>query len=325
MATFTPLSSERAAELLAAFGVEVAKVVPIPAGSVNSNYRIEARGGQPFFARVYEEQDRPGAEAEARLLAHLASRRVPTPRPIARTDGAGYTALLASPRGVRPLALFPWCAGELLCQKRVDASVAHAVGVALAEVHLAARDFGEPRPGRFRIQDLHARLATIAEADDPELRAMAPRIAEKLDRAVSERDPSLPRGIVHGDLFRDNVLWDGGRIAALLDFESACEGSFAYDLMVTVLAWCFGDDLELALARAMLGGYESVRRLEPRERAALAVEGRIAALRFTTTRITDFTMRAGLGARVMKDWRRFWARHERVERLGAEGMAALGG
>ena len=109
------------------------------------------------------------------------------------------------------------------------------------------------------------------------------------------RDRSLPRGLIHGDLFRDNVLWaPSGEIAALLDFESACEGSYAYDLMVTVLSWCFGDDLDGGpRASSVRDGYARVRPLAEQEAQALGAEGvRFAALRFTRdAHITDYAMR----------------------------------
>jgi homoserine kinase type II len=318
MATYTPLSLANAAAVGRAFGLDVRAVVPVPAGSVNSNYRLDVHGRGPIFARIYEEQDRAGAEAEARLLDHLASRGVGTPRPLPRVDGGGFTAETQGPSASerRPVALFPWQGGEILCQSRVTAAVAGTVGRKLAETHLAAETFAEPRPGRFRIADLRRRLERVARAEDPALRALAPEIGARLDRAEKARNADLPRGIIHGDLFRDNVLWEGDTLVALLDFESACDGSWVYDLMVTVLAWCYGDDLEEKLARAMFAGYAAVRRLSAAERDALPVEGRIGALRFTVTRITDFAMRPAIGERVMKDYRRFWARHERIEALG---------
>ena len=104
----------------------------------------------------------------------------------------------------------------------------------------------------------------------------------------------------------------------MLDFESACDGFWAYDLMVTALAWCYGSDLDEDLARAMFRGYTHVRRPTSLEIAAMSNEGRIGALRFTITRITDFEMRRGIGERVMKDYRRFFARHERLVELGDE-------
>jgi homoserine kinase type II len=318
MATYTPLSLANAEAAGRAFGLDVRAVVPVPAGSVNSNYRLEVAEGDAFFARIYEEQDRAGAEAESRLLDHLANHGVATPRPLPRVDGTGFTAETAGPGAgeLRPIALFPWRSGEILCQSGVTAEVAGQVGAKLAEVHRASASFTEPRPGRFRIADLRVRLERVARADDPALRAMTPPIHARLDRAEKARNPDLPRGIIHGDLFRDNVLWENGTPVALLDFESACDGSWVYDLMVTVLAWCYGDDLDETLARAMFAGYSSVRRLSAAEKDALSVEGRIGALRFTVTRITDFAMRAAIGDRVMKDYRRFWARHERIDALG---------
>ncbi len=321
MATYTQLTLDQAQEVGRTFGLDVAKVIGVPAGSVNSNYRLELTDTTPIFARVYEEQDRVGAEGEARLLDHLARHGVSTPRPLARKDAAGFTCELRVPASGelgarRAVALFPWRSGEILCQSRITPEIAHNVGQKLAEVHRTGATFPEPRPGRFRVEDLRTRLQRIARADDPSLRAMAQPIETALGRAERARDPDLAHGIIHGDLFRDNVLWENGHLVALLDFESACDGSWVYDLMVTVLAWCYGSDLDESLVRAMFGGYASVRNLSPAELAALGTEGRVAALRFTVTRITDFAMRTGLGERVTKDYRRFWARHERIEALG---------
>ena len=166
-----------------------------------------------------------------------------------------------------------------------------------------------------------ARVATNASASSRlPLRA-------KLERTEAARDPRLPSGLIHGDLFRDNVLWDErGEIAALLDFESACEGTFAYDLMVTVLSWCVGDDLQPPLATALRAGYERVRPLTQEEKRGLHAEAGFAALRFTVTRITDYAMRGNAhGPRVVKDWRRFLKRYEILERLGNDGLLrALG-
>jgi homoserine kinase type II len=334
MAAYTRLSRETAISLGREFGLDVAAVLPVPAGAVNSNYRLTLADGGSVFARIYEEQDRDGAEGEARLLDHLAGRGVVTPRPIARKDGRGFTFLLESAdsaavdgqpgrAGARPVAVFPWIYGRTLCQASVTKAIAQEVGAQLARVHLAATGFREPRPGRFRVEDIRARLASIARSDDELLRTLAPRIAARLDRATAERDAGLPGGIIHGDLFRDNVLWDGGVPVALLDFESASDGPWTYDLMVTVLAWCFADDLELGLVRALFSGYRQIREPCAREIASLVTEGCIAALRFTVTRITDFNLRRGIGERVTKDWRRFWARHERLRALGNGALERL--
>jgi homoserine kinase type II len=146
------------------------------------------------------------------------------------------------------------------------------------------------------------------ETTRPELLLDVRRARELYAKFVSARDPSLPSGIVHGDLFRDNVLWQAGEIQALLDFESAFHGPFVYDLLVTICAWCYRDGFELSHARAMVEGYTSVRPLVLAERAAVPVEGALGCLRFVTSRITDFELRAEPGSPPVRDFRRFLAR-----------------
>jgi homoserine kinase type II len=317
MAVLTAITRAEAATILEEHGRgELQGLEGIAAGSVNSNFALVARG-ERLFLRVYEEQDRAGAESETAMLERIARAGVPTPAPFPRTDGA----LVSVVRG-KPAALFPWRGGAMRCQASVTQEDTYRVGAALARVHVAGA--GESRgPGRFRFEDLMARLVRI-EAD-PRFGHLAAPLRDHLSRCQGARDPGLPRGLVHSDLFRDNVLWDKeGEIAALLDFESACDGTYAYDLMVTILAWCVGADFDPALARSLARGYESVRPLATPERAALFVEGSFAALRFTITRITDYAMRDGTdGPRVVKDWRRFSMRFDRLQALGPAGVRAL--
>lgn len=320
MAIFTSLSESDVQAIVAAYPLGALRAFAgIPAGSVNSNFSLETSENR-YFLRVYEEQDDAGARAEAALLTYLAARGVPTPAPLASREGA----LVYAAKG-KPVAVFPWRSGEMRCQASVSPDDALSVGRALGQVHVEGE--GAKRgAGRFRPEDLYLRLDRIRVAPQKDLADHADPLRAELLAWSSRRDPALPRGLVHGDLFRDNVLWaPDGRISALLDFESASDGVFAYDLMVTVLAWCFGDDLDVGLARAMTAGYQSVRALTVAEKRALCTEGCLAALRFTITRITDYAMRAGVGPRVMKDYRRFLARFARMKELGEEGVArALG-
>jgi homoserine kinase type II len=198
------------------------------------------------------------------------------------------------------------------------------VGEALARVHAAGATPPAPE-GRFGVEGLTARLNRIEASAHPLFAPLVPDLRRSVEQARAARDPGLPRGLIHGDLFRDNVLWasDGG-VAALLDFESACEGTYAYDLMVTLLAWCYGDDLDGALGTAMREGYEAERPLGDAEKHGLAAEGCFAALRFTITRITDYAMRTdAAGPRVVKDWTRFRKRFEKLSALGPDGLIRL--
>ncbi len=312
MAVLTPLEGESARVLLAAYGLrEPWTLRGIAAGSVNSNFAVEA-GPRHFFLRVYEERDRAGAERETAMLERLADRGVPTPAPLPRMDGR----LVSEVHG-KPAALFPWRHGVMRCQAGVTEEDARRLGHALARVHVAgAQERAET--GRFRFEDLRDRLDRIGQSGDVRFAPLAPSLRDALDRAHAARARDLPSGLIHSDLFRDNVLWNqDGDIAALLDFESACEGTYAYDLMVVILAWCVGDDLDGHLAGAVREGYERIRPLSGPERRGLRAEGCFAALRFTITRITDFAMRThAAGPTVVKDWKRFLMRYERLGALG---------
>jgi homoserine kinase type II len=319
MAVLTPITSEEARELLAAYELgDLRSVTGIPAGSVNSNYVVEA-GGSRIFLRIYEEQGAAGAAREAAMLERLARAGVPTPAPHRRRDGG----LVSVVRG-KPAALFPWREGSMRCQAGVTPLDTARVGEALAKVHAAG--VSEPcGAGRFGFEGLQNRLQAIAASGSETFLPLVPVLREALERTHAARTPGLPGGLTHGDLFRDNVLWDAeGNIAALLDFESACADTFAYDLMVCVLSWCFGSDFEAGLARAMCEGYQRVRVLTPAERDGLLVEGEFAALRFTLTRITDYALRTGVaGPRVVKHWQRFYLRLEKLRSLGPAGLRRI--
>jgi homoserine kinase type II len=306
VALLTALPLAAARELARAYGVELVELTPLSLGSVNSNFRAVAADGRVLFARLYEEQGPAGARAELELLHALARAGSKVAEPLART---GELPLHAG----KPFALFPWLEGEILCFRRVSAEACRRVGAALARVHLASDRLPELGPGRFGPADMLARLEGVErETTRAELVADVRRARELYERFVPARDPSLPSGVVHGDLFRDNVLWKDGEILALLDFESAFHGPFVYDLCVTLAAWCYGDAFEVAHARAMVEGYTALRPLTAAERAAVPVEGALGCLRFVASRITDFELRAAPGSPPVRDFRRFLARLEAI-------------
>ena len=290
-------------------------------GTVNSSYEIALPLGRRIFLRIYEEQDRAGAVAEADRLSYLASCGVATPPPLRRRHG-GFVGEMAR----KPAALFPWVDGDMRCLSSVSVEDADRVGEALGRLHIAGKD--APRAaGRFEPADLRLRLRRIAAAPDPRISREAAPLVEKLDAWEARRDTELPRGLIHGDLFRDNVLWNADdEICALLDFESASDGALAYDLMVTVLAWSFKDTLDETIARSIARGYRRARVLTDAELNGLAAEAAIAALRFTVTRLTDDALRSletGTPPRADKNWRRFAQRLAWVESQGIDGMLRI--
>jgi homoserine kinase type II len=289
------------------YGLNVTRLEALRAGSVNSNFRLETSSGARYFMRVYEEQDFAGARAEVAMIRQLAELGVPTPAPLERLDGDTPAA-----HAGKPVAIYPWIDGDILCSRQVTPAVAQALGRALARVHACTERLSRVPRGRFGLDGLQARLDGIerqsaAYGDDTRF------IRQKLAQYGAGPRDRLPRGLIHGDLFRDNVLWQDGELAALIDFESASEGIFAYDVMVCVHAWCYRDAFDAELVRALIDGYCSVRPLEAVEWAQLRSEGALAALRFATTRISDFELRTPPGEAPARDYRRFLQRLAALE------------
>jgi homoserine kinase type II len=306
VALLTSLPLAVARDLGRAYGVEIVRLEPLSLGSVNSNFRAVAADGRMLFARLYEEQGPEGARAELELVAGLARSGS---KVVEALPCAGQLPLHAG----KPFVVFPWIGGEILCLGRVDAAACRKVGEALARVHLASSAIPRLGPGRFGPRDMLARLERVErETTRDDLVSEVQRARALYEKFVPARDPKLPSGIVHGDLFRDNVLWQNGEIQALLDFESAFFGPFVYDLLVTISSWCYRDAFELWHARAMVEGYAGLRPLVAAERAAVPVEGALGCLRFVTSRITDFELRAAPGTPPVRDFRRFLARLEAI-------------
>jgi len=305
--TFTQLGEREFAELADRFGLpEVTAHAPIAAGTINSNFRIVA-GGTPYFLRVNEGKSEEDVAYEAELVRAFAAGGVPTPVPIAARDGRAYAGL-----GAKWVSLFGWRPGRHLGPDEISPAIARNLGAALARLHVV----GAALPASWRRASIydHAHLVErfrgFEGSTDPELARAIAILRDEL--AEAERQAAVraaaSRGIIHGDLFRDNVLWEGEQIVAILDFEQASGGSLAYDLAVCLNDWCYVDAPRLDLVAALLEGYRTIRALPPEDRAALLIEVRAAATRFTITRITDVYL-----ARVPnpdKDFRAFLARVE---------------
>jgi homoserine kinase type II len=304
------MTLDEARAALGGYPLDIVEIRALGAGSVNSNFSASTRQGQRFFVRVYEEQGFEGAEAELTVIRELAARGVPTPAPLEKRSG-GY---VSEHRG-KPVAIHPWVDGKILRFGQVTPEAAREVGRALARVHLCTPALSRVAPGRFGLDGLRERLDRV-DATDPSYASVTRHIRERLAHHAARSPSSLPSGLIHGDLFRDNVLWrdaEGAELLALLDFESASAGVFVYDVMVCVHAWCYGSRFEPELVRALLAGYGGERAFEAAERAAIVHQGALAALRFATTRLTDFSLRAPPGQAPARDFRRFLDRLDALE------------
>jgi homoserine kinase type II len=308
---FTQLGEGDVVEIASAFELGgVTSFAAITAGTINSNYAFDTDRGH-WFVRVNEGKSEIDVAWEARLIAELAAGGVVTPAPTAARDGLPY-APLASAHG-KWVSVFPWRDGTHLAPHEVTTERASELGAALASLHLVGLDLPASwRRGSIYDHDhLAGRFERFSSTLDPQLARAIEVIGDELAVAAAARTTRAraTTGIIHGDLFRDNVLWQHGRLVAILDFEQASGGSLAYDLGVCINDWCWVDGApRFDLVTALLQGYETRRPLTDGDRAALPIEVRAAAMRFTITRITDVYL-----ARVdnrEKDFRAFLARSD---------------
>jgi homoserine kinase type II len=316
MAQFRTLDADDVQEILRGFGRGGYRSHrPIPVGTINTNVRVELEDG-PLFLRVNEGKSADDVRREAAIVAHAAARGVPTPAPLATPNGTPFLRW-------RKLfvSLFPWFPGRTLTRIEVTTSHAAAVGAALAGLHAASAGFDDRRPGRYEPEEIARRCRQIAKLRRPELADTAATLKAELDLCAAERAAALPTGIIHGDLFIDNVLYaDDGKLSALLDFEQASWGRFAYDLAVTTLAFGFGrNDFRRDIVRALIDAYAAARPATPEERAGFGAELRFVACRFAVTRITDVHLKREAGAAPGKNYQRYLDRLASVKHhLGAK-------
>jgi homoserine kinase type II len=290
----TSLSLEELQAALRPFALRPRRVRPFEKGTINSNFRADTDGGT-VFVRVNEGKREADVRYEGELLWHLGARRFPTPQPLRTERGEPFVVADVAGRP-RFLTVFPWTPGAELDEAQLTPERAGHLGATLAALHLAARDFPLRRDGIYTFE----RIAERVEAIRSRAHEVAPlaEVLAVLDDEIAflrrERAgmhasyAALPAGTIHGDLFPDNVLWEGDRIAAVLDFEQASVGPLAYDLAVTLLAWCWGGSgFVEPRAWSLVAGYQRARPLDEEERERFFIEARFAALRFTVTRITD--------------------------------------
>jgi len=309
--TFTVLGPTELGELADAFDLgAVQQSRTIAAGTINSNFDVVTERGR-YFLRINEGKAEVDVAWESRLVAALAEAGVVTPPPLLARDGRPYAPLLG-PGVTKWVSVFPWRDGEHLAANAITPELASTFGAALGELHRATLKLPAAwRRGSIYDHDhLITRFERFERVPDPQLAHAVRVLSDEL--AVTTGAMHIRRrathAIIHGDLFRDNVLWQGDRITAILDFEQASGGSIAYDIAVCINDWCWTGKPEIELAHALIEGYQRVRPLTLSDRDALPYEIRAAAARFTITRITDVYL-----ARVRnpdKDFRAFLARCE---------------
>jgi len=284
MAVYTEVDDADLVRFVAEYDIgDVLSCKGIAEGVENSNFLLTASTG-PYILTLYEKRVRPDdLPFFLNLMDHLAVRGVLSPRPVAARDGNRLRRLSG-----RPAAIVSFLAGMWVRKPLPEHCT--QVGQALAELHQAGADFEMVRKNDLSIGDWRPLLArSAARADD-----VRPGLLDELNREIESLEavwPSdLETGVIHADLFPDNVFFRDGRLSGIIDFYFACTDMFAYDLAVCLNAWCFEADRSFNITKAnrLLDGYRQVREIPAKEMASLPVLARGSALRFLLTRLFDW-------------------------------------
>jgi homoserine kinase type II len=295
LAVYTDISETDLKAFLAQYDVgDLTSYRGIAEGVENSNFLLHTTK-DPLILTLYEKRvDAGDLPFFLGLMQHLAQKGLSCPLPLPRHDGA-----LTGELSGRPAALISFLEGVWL--RKPDASHCGQVGKALAEMHLAAGDFSIRRNNALSLDGWVELWQKAAPRADEVLEGLAAEIDDELDYLSGHWPKDLPAGVIHADLFQDNVFFLDGQLSGLIDFYFACNDLLAYDVAICLNAWCFEADgaFNFAKGAAMLAGYQSVRPLSAAETASLPILARGSALRFFLTRLYDW-LTTPAGALVVK-------------------------
>ena len=284
MAVYTDVSAEDLGRFLAGYDVgELRSYKGIAEGVENSNFLVHAGTGS-YILTLYEKRVAAGdVPFFLALMEHLAKRGITCPQPVKNRGGESLGTLCG-----RPAAIVTFLDG--MWMRRPDASNCAAVGEALAQMHLAGADFAGQRKNALSVGGWRPLFEQAAERADSVQQGLRSAIEEELGRLEKTWPADLPQGVIHADLFPDNVFFLNDRLSGLIDFYFACTDTLAYDVAICLNAWCFEPDhsYNVTKGRNLLAAYIKTRSLSDAELAALPLLARGAAMRFLLTRLVDW-------------------------------------
>jgi len=319
MAVYTHVDQASLDAFLAAYDLGAPLALEgIADGVENSNYRLVTERGR-YILTLYEKRVDPAdLPFFLGLMNHLAGNGVPCPTPIRARDGGTLQSLCG-----RPAAIVSHLAGASV--RRVQAAHCAALGQALARLHLAGADFDRGRPNTLSVASWRGLFEACRGGADQLQRGLAAEIAAELDALERAWPEDLPHGVIHADLFPDNVFFARQTLTGIIDFYFACVDIVAYDIAICLNAWCFEPDgaFNITKARLMLAAYRSERPFADHELEALPLLARGAALRFLLTRLFDWQNRVEGALVAVKDPLEYLHKlrfHREVSGPGAYGL-----
>ena len=319
MAVYTEVPDDELAAFVATYDLGgLLSYKGIAEGVENTNYLLHTEKG-PYFLTLYEKRVVPEQlPFFLGLMEHLANAGLTCPTPVHDAKGRMLRTLAG-----RPAAIVTFLEGVWI--RRPQPRHCAAVGKALAQLHVAGRDFGLCRRNDLGLAGWRPLFGRFEARADEILPGLAAAIRQELGFLEAHWPDGLEQGVIHADLFPDNVFFLGENLSGLIDFYFACNDALAYDIAVTLNAWCFESDhsFNITKGQALLKGYESVRPLAPGEREALPILARGAALRFLLTRAYDWLHTASDALVSRKDPAEFLRRlkfHRGVRSAGEYGL-----
>ncbi|MGJ4998330.1 homoserine kinase [Bradyrhizobium sp. HKCCYLS3077] len=284
MAVYTDVAADELADFLKSYDIgELLSYKGIAEGVENSNFLLHTTKGS-YILTLYEKRvaadDLPYFLG---LMAHLAARGVSCPQPARNRDGAVYSSLSG-----RPAAIINFLEG--MWPRKPAVVHCAGVGEALARMHLAGRDFPLVRKNPLSVSGWQSLFAQAADRADTVQAGLSALLSTELDHLARAWPTHLPEGVIHADLFPDNVFFLGDKLSGLIDFPFSCNDILAYDVAICLNAWCFEADhsLNVTKARAFFHAYGRERPLSKDELEALPLLARGAAIRFLLTRLVDW-------------------------------------
>jgi homoserine kinase type II len=284
MAVYTEVNDADLACFLASYDLgQVLALKGIAEGVENSNFFLHTERGH-FILTLYEkrveERDLPFFLG---LMEHLASRGLSCPQPVKNRQGGALSKLAG-----RPAAVVTFLEG--ICRRNPSVRCCAAVGRALGKLHSTSASFASKRRNSMGLAAWPALFEEARPRASKLQPGLAAEIATELDFLGRNWPSHLPEGVIHADLFPDNVLFLGDEVSGLIDFYFACTDQLAYDVAICLNAWCFEPDGSYNITKglAFISAYEAVRSFTAPEREAFVVLARGAALRFALTRLVDW-------------------------------------
>jgi len=284
MAVYTEVNFDDAAALVASVGLgELHQLSPCAGGIENTNYFVDAAAGR-FVLTVFERLRADELPFYLQLMKHHADHALPVPRPQAAADGALVLAFAG-----KPAAIVDRLPGEH--HLAPDGDDCASVGAVLARLHLSARDFAPAQPNLRGLAWWNETVPVVVpHLDAGQAELMNDELAYQRHLAASSAYATLPRAAIHGDLFRDNVMFVEKSLAGVFDFYFAGVDTLLFDIAVALNDWCVdlaSGRLDEDRAHAFIAAYEKVRPLETAEVRLLPALMRAAAFRFWLSRAWD--------------------------------------